>query len=68
VKGIFDRNDVLALADPKLAADFVQATKPDDSGNGPGGLLNAPVDDEGIDLVGEWSRLAVLAVVTDFPL
>src|SRR5512135_2842361 len=53
---------------PKLSGYCRQASEPDDSWDGPDRLLNPPVHDEGVELVCERPRLAVFAIVRDFPL
>ena len=62
------RDDVLAFADPQLAADVVQAAELDDPWDGAAGFLDPAVDDERVELVGQRAGLAVLAVVADLPL
>src|SRR5271154_4494401 len=68
MQGVLDGDDVLALAYPQFATDIVKAAELDEAGNRAGGFLDSPVDDEGVDLVGEGAGLAVVAVVANLPL
>ena len=51
----------------EFATDLVQTAKANDPGDGSGGLLDPPIDDKGVELVGERAGLLKLAYIIHFP-